>query len=82
MLLVALALVATSAAQPAAQSYGCQHPPQSAMPFCDASLPTEARIDDMLGRLRTAREAAEGALVQAVAQVDVVVEVEGTSPLI
>ena len=37
---------------------------------------------EMLGRLRTAREAAEGALVQAAAQVEVVVEVEGTSPLI
>ena len=31
--------------------FGCEHAPQSAMGFCNASLGTDARIADLLGRL-------------------------------
>lgn len=37
---------------------GCAHPPQSAMRFCNATLATDARIDDLIGRLTTAEKAA------------------------
>ena len=33
-----------SAAPPAAPALGCEHAPQSAMPFCDASAPIPARV--------------------------------------
>ena len=46
----------SAAQQPApssrpASQFGCEHPPQSSMAFCDPKLDTEARIADLLGRL-------------------------------
>jgi hypothetical protein len=32
-------------------TFGCQHPPQSAMPFCDATQPIRLRVKDLIGRL-------------------------------
>ena len=41
-----------SAAAPHSRpQYGCQHPPQNSMGFCNPKLSTEARIRDLLGRL-------------------------------
>ena len=41
---------ATPPPRPASQ-FGCEHPPQSAMTFCNPRLGTEARASDLLGRL-------------------------------
>ena len=36
--------------------FGCQHLPQSAMPFCDAAQPTAVRVRDLVGRLTLAEK--------------------------
>ena len=41
----------SSAAPPSRPQYGCQHPPQNSMGFCNPKLSTEARVHDLLGRL-------------------------------
>lgn len=37
---------------PGTHRYGCQHPPQSSMGFCNPKLSKDERIRDLLGRLR------------------------------